>query len=305
MRFAGPLLYGLGWIFSLIPLNAGRKLSGLLACSAAWFNADIWKVTLTNLTLCFPDLNHAQRKELALSSLQHTAALFFETGLITHWSIARLERLVVETQGQELLEEALAGGTGVLLLVPHYGNWEFECVILGPSGLLSLYEPPKIASVEPLLKASRERSGARLERIGKSGIRALYRHLNEKKLAALLPDQTPDANAGSFAPFFGQPALTMTLAHRLLIKTGATPLLASARRVKGGFSIHYERLPEVLCSEDSVVSVTAMNQAIEKMIMRDPAQYQWEYKRFKRQPPGYPDHYRLPIPSAAPEGGRQ
>jgi KDO2-lipid IV(A) lauroyltransferase len=38
-------------------------------------------------------------------------------------------------------------------------------------------------------------------------------------------------------------------------------------------------------------SAVAMNQAIERLVRTAPARYQWEYKRFKRPPPGEPDPY--------------
>jgi Kdo2-lipid IVA lauroyltransferase/acyltransferase len=34
-----------------------------------------------------------------------------------------------------------------------------------------------------------------------------------------------------------------------------------------------------------------MNRAIEQLVLADPAQYQWDYKRFKRPPPGQPYPY--------------
>jgi KDO2-lipid IV(A) lauroyltransferase len=39
-------------------------------------------------------------------------------------------------------------------------------------------------------------------------------------------------------------------------------------------------------------SVTAMNDAIEQLVKKNPAQYQWEYKRFKKPPEGGTDPYR-------------
>ena len=41
--------------------------------------------------------------------------------------------------------------------------------------------------------------------------------------SAMLPDQVPKRAGAEFAPFFGQPALTMTLTSNLLQKTGARP----------------------------------------------------------------------------------
>ena len=50
----------------------------------------------------------------------------------------------------------------------------------------------------------------------------------------LLPDQVPPEGMGVWAPFFGKPAYTMTLATRLVLQTGAPLLLAlGAARLAG------------------------------------------------------------------------
>ena len=35
-----------------------------------------------------------------------------------------------------------------------------------------------------------------------------------------------------------------------------------------------------------------LNAAIEKLVQKSPEQYQWEYKRFKKPPPGTADPYK-------------
>ena len=68
---------------------------------------------------------------------------------------SRWRRYLVSTSGLELLE-ASADGRGRLLLVPHFGNWELFSLILGPFGVTALYDPPKLKSLEPLIRAVRE-----------------------------------------------------------------------------------------------------------------------------------------------------
>ena len=38
--------------------------------------------------------------------------------------------------------------------------------------------------------------------------------------------------------------------------------------------------------EDLDHALKAMNRSIEALILEDPSQYLWSYKRFRRQPPG-------------------
>jgi KDO2-lipid IV(A) lauroyltransferase len=50
----------------------------------------------------------------------------------------------------------------------------------------------------------------------------------------LLPDQVPPDGMGVWAPFYGRPAYTMTLAARLVQQTGAALLLIWAERLPAG-----------------------------------------------------------------------
>ena len=83
------------------------------------------------------------------------------------------------------------------------------------------------------------------------------------------------------APFFGHPALTMTLAQKLARRADAQILMASVARVNEGFSVTIEPVDPRAKSEDEVEAATALNAAVERVVERDPSQYQWEYKRFK------------------------
>ena len=247
-------------------------------------------VTRINLSRCFPELDPGALEKLTRASLGHSGCLLFESGPLAHWPRERLTGLVVSETGRDLLATRLGDG-GVLMLVPHFGNWEFLCFALGSFNLIALYDPPRVRSLEASLRRSRERFGARLRPANAGGLRAAYRELRAGGLVCVLPDQVPGGPGGAYAPFFGQPALTMTLAHRLIQRTRPTVLLGSARRVRNGFALAYEPLGEDIHATSPAAFAGALNRAIEELVQRDPAQYQWEYKRFKKQPPGHPAVY--------------
>ncbi len=103
----------------------------------------------------------------------------------------------------------------------------------------------------------------------------------------ILPDQVPEKTAaGGVAPFFGQPSLTIGLIHGLIQKTGCAVASVFAQRVPGGFKMVVLDADPAIYSEDELTSLTGMNASVEACVRRAPAQYQWEYKRFKRQPDG-------------------
>ncbi|MFD2450732.1 LpxL/LpxP family acyltransferase [Ideonella paludis] len=83
----------------------------------------------------------------------------------------------------------------------------------------------------------------------------------------------------------------MTLAARLVTQTDALAVVVWCERLpKGqGFVMHFEPLGETLPAADDaaaqVTAATAINRAMERVIMQKPEQYLWGYHRYK-QPRG-------------------
>ncbi len=119
---------------------------------------------------------------------------------------------------------------------------------------------------------------------GQAGVSKLIRALKAGELVGILPDQVPADGSGVFAPFFDHPAYTMTLACKLAQRPGVRVFCGYAKRLptSTGFRAVIRELD--LRRETLDESITAMNQAIEELVRECPEQYQWEYKRFRRQP---------------------
>jgi KDO2-lipid IV(A) lauroyltransferase len=290
----GVVVRSVVWLVSLLPLDQSRRFLGRLSALQLALNSRAAQTTRTNLALCFPELNSRQLRGLARDSLAQTACIFAESGMLFHWSRQRWLALAKQHQ-TEPLRQALASGRGVLVLVPHFGNWEYLALYLGQFGALGLYEKPRIKSLEaPLIKA-RERSGMTMLPLDGAGLRSALRQLQDGGCLAMLPDQVPRRTSGVYAPFFGSPALTPSFAHRLIQRTSPVVLLGVARRIPSGFDVSFTAMGEDLAAgiyADSAEGyATALNQAIETVVREDPSQYQWEYKRFRRQPVGSADPY--------------
>ena len=195
---------------------------------------------------------------------------------------------ITEEHGKAILDEAYASERGVLLLVPHFGNWELLCAYLGTHyRFAALYDPPRLASSEAIILEARQRFEGELYPIDTGGMRGLLRALRDGKIIAVLPDQVPRRKAGVYVPFFGQPALTMTLVHRLL-RNDPHVILGTVQRLvspgKMSYALRFEALDLTQHGDDAENVATAMNAAIEAVVRRAPEQYQWEYKRFRRPP---------------------
>jgi KDO2-lipid IV(A) lauroyltransferase len=282
-----PILLRL-WVgaMSMLPYGVTRIVGNAIGSLNFLLGTRSARNTEANLRHCFPAMREGQRKTLARESLRHTGRLIAESGITFRWSEARIRSLITGVDGFAPLQRALDEHRGILVLAPHFGNWELFALYFGRYGFMALYDPPKIASINAMIRESRERTGASLLPIDAQGVRGVFRALKEGRPVSILPDQVPARSAGVYAPFFNRPALTMTFAHRLIRSTDPLVVLGTCTRLDEGFRIAFHEVEDGIHSESVEESVTAMNAAIEKVVQENPAQYQWEYKRFKRPPEG-------------------
>ena len=280
-------------LVGMLPLRWSRRLGKLVGRVAVLTRGDSLRISRINLQQCYPAMDEREREQLARRSVIHTAITGFEVATIWHQPWSRSEDQIVRVRNQQLLTDGVEDGQGVLVLMPHTGNWEIfgmYLATLGPS--TALYAPPKIAALDPLIRAGREATGANMVPTNVHGVRALLKALKGGDIVMVLPDQEPDTSGGDFAPFFGRPALTMTLAHNLLKRTKARCVFGFGKRVESGFELVFLPAEQAIYSEEQKVSLAAMNRGVEACIAEAPEQYQWEYKRFRRTPEGKSAIYR-------------
>lgn len=205
------------------------------------------------------------------------------------WS-RRQDRLrdAIQWDGLEVIEVALGAGKGVIYLTPHMGCFEalpaahahWLAPRFGP--ITVLYRPSRSAALDRLAKQARAMPGVQTAPTSTAGVRAMLRALKRGCAVGLLPDQVPEAGLGVWAPFFGHPAYTMTLAASLARHTGAPLLLVCSERLgrAEGFRIHVRPIALPLEQADEAIAA-AMNRHLEALILEFPTQYLWGYARYK------------------------
>jgi KDO2-lipid IV(A) lauroyltransferase len=278
------LVRGVAWLPLPVARATGRVVGALLWHLPNQFRA----ASVRNIARCFPDLEESQRRQLVRRSLASTGMTAAEAGAMFHWSRQRLMALESELVGAEIMDAALARGKGVVALGPHLGNWEYLSHVVGWRwGMLALYRPPRIAQLDRYLRHSREHlGGTRLAPADSSGLRQAARTLKGGGIVGILPDQEPLKKNGIFAPFFGIPALTMTLVGRLTRRFDAAVVYGFAERLNsGGFRVQLLEAPEGLGDADPLVAATSLNFGVERCVRQLPEQYTWSYRRFRTRSP--------------------
>ncbi|HEX5682887.1 MAG TPA: lysophospholipid acyltransferase family protein [Ideonella sp.] len=237
-----------------------------------------------NANAALAGLSVAQRRQ----SIAEAGRLVAEVPWL--WFMPPGERLGdrVRWHGEALIVDALAAGRGVLLLTPHLGSFEVAARAAAERfarPITVLYRPARKAALREMEETARARPNMATAPASLAGVRQLLRALKRGEIVGLLPDQVPPLGQGVWAPFFGKPAYTMTLAARLAQQTGAAVGLAWCERLPRGegYSIHLSPLDQRLPADqaDDVGAASVINASMERAIRALPTQYLWGYNRYK------------------------
>ncbi|TDR23271.1 lysophospholipid acyltransferase family protein [Marinicella litoralis] len=262
---------------------------------AAFIGKMVWRwsekqrrITLTNIKLCYPTLSTDEQIKLAQEALKETIKSMFEMGVVWKKHKNSIESLINNIHGLDVLEAALAKQQGLLMAVPHFGNWEVLNLWLSRhQGFSFLYKPPEDKKIEQLLLRYRGSGGANQITADAKGVRKIFKVLKQNNILAILPDQQPKNGQGVYAPFMGQAAYTMTLFAKIAGKTKVPVVFAVAERLSDGkgFDLHFKLAADTIYN-DVNESVITMNKTIASLVAINPSQYQWTYKRFSIQADG-------------------
>ncbi len=187
----------------------------------------------------------------------------------------------VETEGEELLEASLRSGRGVVLALPHLGNWDVAgCYVSQKySTVLSVaeYLRPRAAFLH--WKKTRERLGMRIVPLdGTSApVKEAIRHLRSGGIVALVADRQI-GSGGVEVEFFGEKTRVPSGPATLALRTGADLMAVGLYMLEGGRHLGVLRPPiRVGRARDPRSSALATTQALvnefEDLIRRDPEQW--------------------------------
>ena len=205
---------------------------------------------------------------------------------------------LLQWQGDGLIDEALDGGQGLVLLTPHLGCFEVCAQAIAErfghrTRLTAMYRPAHQPWLRTLEETARARPGLATVPAALAGVRQMIRALRRGEAVGVLPDQVPPEGMGVWAPFYGRPAYTMTLAARLVQQTGAALLLIWAERLPAGqgFRVHVSPPSQPLpieAADDQALQLScaaAVNLEMQRLIGQRPGQYLWSYHRYKQPRP--------------------
>lgn len=291
------LLYGglrfLGAVLRLVPLNAASGFGAALGRIAYAILPHERKKTVAHLTWVFEkEKSPAEIRRIArkvFANLGRNAAEWLKMPRLSDAQIVAR----VEVENFEIVEEALRGGKGIILLTGHFGNWEWLAAYFGSLRKERGYAGGVLAKriyFEPynrLLVNLRASHGVETYFRDESP-RKILKALGQNHILGILPDQDVKKIDGIFIPFFGKDAYTPTAPVAIAMASGAPLVPVFLIREGRKFRMSVEKPIAVRRAEDKAEALRRhtieWSGILEKYLKRYPDQWVWMHRRWKTRP---------------------
>src|SRR5688572_26592746 len=257
------------------------------------------RVVERQIAAAFPELRRAAVLKLARQSYEHLGRTFIETALLDSLGKDGLQRLVETVEGWEEIEDVMSKGKGAVLVTGHIGNWELAGAYVAARGvpLDAIVRGMANPLFDAFLNHTREAMGMTIVHDSEA-VRRTPRSLRGGRAVAFVADQGVLGLASTFVPFFGRPAKTPRGAAVFALRFEVPVIFVVAlRQPNGRYRIVVERVEAPVTGDrdrDVDAIVARFTQHLEKWVRAVPAQYFWQHRRWKRQPPDTPRELRDP-----------
>jgi KDO2-lipid IV(A) lauroyltransferase len=243
------------------------------------------RLAYDNLRRALPELDDATRRRTVLRCFLHWLQILFEGVSMTRFDRQELRQLF-DVAGREHLDEAMAGGRGVMLVTAHYGAFEMNGYFLGTflERPHILVRPPSNPLMAKELIAVRSGPGTvSIDR--KVGARGFARELENGGVCALASDQRVPPRNGLLLDFLGQPAWTTILPAYLAGRNGSPVVPFYTERLAGArYRVTF--LPPLRVAdrsrEEAARSTQEINDLFGEWIRRRPEIWLWLHTRWRR-----------------------
>jgi KDO2-lipid IV(A) lauroyltransferase len=276
-----PLLYAGGWCIYAVAFHVFR-----------WRR----KQVAGDIARAFPDASVAERARMVRLSYRNLADVVMEAIWGFGASGAALKRRVT-FENPEIIDRCVAAKQSVVLLTPHYCNWEWLLLAGGASFGLpidAVYQTQRVPSVDDFLRDARSRFGGKpipredfvYELLSRAGTPRGY---------ALIADQTPPReDRKHWARILNRDTAFFLGAEKIARFLDAPVLYVAMRRLRRGYySVRLCPLAEppygqASQSDDSPI-MEGFARKLEQAVRDSPAEWLWVQKRWKYPKPDSPE----------------
>lgn len=242
------------------------------------------KVVGKNLREAFPEKSPREIRRIEKDFYHYLCDVIIETLKLLHISAEEMARRV-EIKDYEKVNEVVASGRPVVLLLGHYGNWEWvqeiSRVLSEDAFRASIYRPLNSGLWEDIYKKIRSRWNVHIIP-QKNAVRALLKPENQPWICGFIADHRPrHVDENNITPFLNHATSFIYGPEVIGRKLGADFYFLEMERVKRGY---YELKFHSLTSKDGEEPyplTRAFWKKFEEIIRKKPAYWLWSHKRWK------------------------
>ena len=273
------------YLITLIPIDFIRSAINLYTKLNLYKTSSVYKLTMCNIKICFPDLSDVEKTLLAKESFIETFVSGYET--LQSWArpIHISGKKIFRIENNYLISQN-ANKKGLAIIAIHNRSVDMLLKwINSKTNTTTLYKKVKIKYLDKFVRKQREENNNEVYETNINGVRKIFKAFIDNKVVCLAADQVPKRGMGEYIKFFNTDAYTTTLAASMVHKTKKPAVFICIN------SFENNRLGVTIkpCKEsiynDSEYKLS-VNQSIEDLIKINPKDYSWEYKRFRRSPSG-------------------
>ena len=207
-----------------------------------------------NLERVNPGLSESQMRSLLEEGMASYMRYWCDTFRFPNWDKERINSTVTVTR-EELLLNGIKSGRGVIVSLPHAGNWDHAGAYFCLKGihLVTVAERLKPERLFNEFLRYREAMGMEVLALDSRSIVTLAQRLREGHLIALVADRDL-SKSGIDVQFFGKPARMPAGPAVLALKTNAIFLTAFVNYTEKGIHITFDEImiPESGTQEEKV-----------------------------------------------------
>jgi KDO2-lipid IV(A) lauroyltransferase len=268
------LAYLLGWkIIGVLPEKMAYRLFSKLAASMYQRNGKSVRRLRTNYSIVKSELSSEELETLVIAGLESYMRYWCDTFRIHRWSSSRIASTVT-TSRDDLLRSPMHEGRGVVIALPHSGNWDHAGAYFCNEGF-PLVTVAEVLKPEKLFKkflTYREEMGFEVLGLDSRAFLTLVKRARERRLIALVADRDLSAS-GIEVDFFGRTAKMPAGPAVLAIKEGLPLVAAHVSYTVSGIHIDFQSIEvSSLENEGERIAETVQNlaTAFEKGISERP-----------------------------------
>lgn len=257
------LAYLLGWkIIGVLPEKMAYRLFSKLAASMYRRNGKSVRRLRTNYSIVKSELSSEELEKLVIAGLESYMRYWCDTFRIHRWSSSRIASTVT-TSRDDLLRSPMHEGRGVVIALPHSGNWDHAGAYFCNEGF-PLVTVAEVLKPEKLFKkflTYREEMGFEVLGLDSRAFLTLVKRARERRLIALVADRDLSAS-GIEVDFFGRTAKMPAGPAVLAIKEGLPLVAAHVSYTVSGIHIDFQSIEvSSLENESERVAETVQNLA--------------------------------------------